>query len=139
MNRFAGGILLEENKILLGLRHPEREYNPGYWDFIGGHCLAGELYSSAMIRELKEELNIEVLSFKEFMIIDRTPEFIMKLFLVTDWQGTPVNNAIHEHSKIEWFTPEKAKSLHFFNEEYINVMDIINRKIQQPAADNPNG
>jgi 8-oxo-dGTP diphosphatase len=139
MKRFAAGILVKENKILLGLRRPDRAYNPGFWDFVGGHCFAGELYSSAMIRELKEELNIEVTAYKEFMIIDRTPAFIMKLFLVYAWQGTPVNNAQNEHSKIEWFTPENAKKLHFFNEEFIQVMGILHKKIQQPSADNPNG
>ena len=129
MKRFAGGILVKGNKILLGLRHPQREHYPNCWDFIGGNCLAGELYSSAMIRELKEELNIIVNVFKDFMTIDRSPEFFMKLFLVTEWQGIAINNAPEEHTRIEWFTPLEAKSLKFLSSEYIIAMDILAKKI----------
>ena len=129
MKRFAGGILLSENKILLGLRQPHRENYPNRWDIIGGHCLDGELYSSAMIRELREELGIVVTAFDEFMIIDKSPEFAMKLFLVTAWIGNPVNNAEEEHSKIEWFTIAEAKELIFFSQDYITMLDIINKRI----------
>ena len=133
MKRFAGGILLHGNKILLGLRQPHKEKYPNRWDIIGGHCLEGELYSSAMIRELNEELGIEVSSFDEFMIVDKSPEFAMKLFLVTAWHGTPINNAEEEHSKIEWFTIAEAKKLMFYNQDYITMLNIISNKIVHPS------
>jgi 8-oxo-dGTP diphosphatase len=129
MKRFAGGILIHEGKILLGLRQPHKENYPNRWDIIGGHCLDGELYSSAMIRELKEELGIIVTAFDEFMIVDKSPEFAMKLFLVTGWQGLPTNQAPEEHSKIEWFTIAKAKELIFFSPDYITMLDIISERI----------
>ena len=131
MKRFAAGILVKDSKILLGLRHPNRENYPNCWDVIGGHCLEGELYSSAMIRELKEELGIEVRSFDEFMIVDKSPEFAMKVFLITTWQGTPINKAVEEHSKIEWFTLEEAKKLVFYSQDYLNMLDILCKKIKQ--------
>lgn len=121
---------MRENKILLGFRNQHNGKYPNRWDIIGGHCLHGELYSSAMIRELKEELGIVVTEFDEFMIVDKSPEFSMALFLVTAWLGEPVNNAAEEHSKIEWFTVAEAKELIFFSEDYFTMLDIINKKIE---------
>ena len=60
----AAAILLKDNKILLGKRAARRRMYPGYWDLVGGHCEPDESPKSALLRELREELNICATDFR---------------------------------------------------------------------------
>ena len=42
MRTGSGGFLIRGNTILLGKRSDYREFYPGLWDVIGGHCEANE-------------------------------------------------------------------------------------------------
>lgn len=55
----VGGILVKDGKVLLGLRHPDRESFPDVWDVPGGHIEPGESPHRALRRELWEELGID--------------------------------------------------------------------------------
>ena len=58
---YAGAILYREDKILLQLRdEKQRVRNPGKWGIFGGGIKRGESPQKAIIRELKEELEIDV-------------------------------------------------------------------------------
>ena len=46
---------------------------PGYWDLIGGHVELGETPEEALVREIKEELGIEIRDytfFREYLCVD---------------------------------------------------------------------
>ena len=56
-------IILEndEGKFLLYLRDNKPDIPfPGYWDLIGGHIEEGETPEEALIREFKEELDLDL-------------------------------------------------------------------------------
>ena len=55
----CGGMILKDNKVLLILRKNNNEYN-GIWSNPGGKVEENETVEEAVIRELKEELGIEV-------------------------------------------------------------------------------
>lgn len=66
----AVGILIrEDGRVLLGSR-PEGKPYAGYWEFPGGKLEAGESVHEALVRELKEELDIAV--------ADSFPWFVME-------------------------------------------------------------
>ncbi|GKX30753.1 NUDIX hydrolase [Vallitalea longa] len=48
----------DDNKILLTLRHPNKEKYPNLWENTGGSVLAGETSKGGAIRELNEETGI---------------------------------------------------------------------------------
>lgn len=52
-------ILNNEGKILTTQRHPKKKRG-GMWEFTGGGVLAGESTRQAGVREVKEELGIEL-------------------------------------------------------------------------------
>jgi 8-oxo-dGTP diphosphatase len=59
-------IILENDKgeILLYLRDDKPGIPfPGYWDLIGGHVEEGETPEEALVREVKEELDIDLREF----------------------------------------------------------------------------
>jgi 8-oxo-dGTP diphosphatase len=62
-------IILENDKgeFLLALRDNKPGIPfPNHWDLIGGHVDEGETPEQALIREVKEELNIDLKEYKFF-------------------------------------------------------------------------
>ena len=55
----ALGIVLHEARVLI-CRRPEDAVLGGLWEFPGGKVESGELINQALLRELREELAIEV-------------------------------------------------------------------------------
>jgi len=103
----AACVLLDEaGRILIAKRPPGRSL-AGLWEFPGGKVETGESLEHALIRELAEELGIEVaapdlspLTFASHAY----PDFhlLMPLFLCRCWQGeaTP-----HEGQELAWVRP----------------------------------
>ncbi len=89
----ACALLDADDRILLAQR-PEGKAMAGLWEFPGGKVDAGETPEDALIRELKEELNVETkpsclaaLTFASHSY----PEFhlLMPLYICRRWWGTP--------------------------------------------------
>ncbi len=55
----AAAVIVRPGQFLLAKRPPGKPY-PGYWEFPGGKIEAGEDARAALVRELREELGIEV-------------------------------------------------------------------------------
>lgn len=92
MLQVAAGILRNAaGKVLITERIEDGPFR-GLWEFPGGKIAAGESAEMALVRELREELGIEVLAQKHFQSIahryaDRTVE--LDFFFVDDWRGEP--------------------------------------------------
>ena len=56
----AAFIYTETGKILLQKRKSNKATYAGVWSVTGGHVLAGENNEDAIIREIKEELNLNI-------------------------------------------------------------------------------
>jgi 8-oxo-dGTP diphosphatase len=87
----ACALVDTDGRVLLAKRPPGRPL-AGLWEFPGGKVEPGETPESALIRELKEELDIDVaakclapLSFASHTY----PEFhlLMPLFVCRRWEG----------------------------------------------------
>ena len=108
------GLLIRDGRVLLGKRTSTTRF-AGMWDAFGGHLEPCEEPSTALARELEEELGIRVADPRFLGIyedVDPTSKetFRHYLFLVTRWDGEPrITN--EEHSEIHWFPPEVVDSL----------------------------
>ena len=110
----ATGLIARDGRVLLGKRTSMVRF-AGMWDAFGGHLVPCEEPSSALVRELAEELGITVLRPRFLGIyedVDPTSKDLFRhyLFLVTRWNGEP-KIANEEHSEIRWFDPEQAERL----------------------------
>lgn len=77
------GILIWNDKVLIGKRKMDNKYHAGKWEFPGGKVEVGESHWDGIRREFKEELDIEVLPFHQLRTvsndsIELTP-FTLKL------------------------------------------------------------
>ena len=104
----AVALLSRDGKVLIAKRPPGRPL-AGLWEFPGGKVDAGEDPETALIRELQEELDIEIargdlvpLTFASHAY----PEFhlLMPLYLCKRWQG---EIAAQENQELLWVRPEE--------------------------------
>ena len=80
-----------QNEVLISLRH-DHLHQGGLWEFAGGKIEAGETAQQALVRELQEELAINVLSATPLITINHQyPDLAVQLrvFLVTEFSGEP--------------------------------------------------
>ena len=103
--------LVDTDKRVLIAQRPEGKALAGLWEFPGGKVDAGEDPETALIRELSEELGIEIaradlepLTFASHGY----PEFhlLMPLYLCKRWQG---NIAAQENQQLLWVSADELR------------------------------
>ena len=101
----AAGILRDSSgRILITERLCDGPFD-GLWEFPGGKIADGESSIQALIRELAEELGIEVATSQPFMELHHEyPDRIVDIefFVVTSWSGTPAGL---EGQGLRWVLP----------------------------------
>ncbi len=108
----AAALTNEVGEILLQKR-PEGRQMGGLWEFPGGKVEQGESPESALVRELKEELGVDVdpsnlipLTFASARNGDRN--MVLLLFRCTQWIGEPV---ALDSPELKWRLPADMDSL----------------------------
>ena len=104
----AVALIDVDGRVLIAKR-PEGKQLAGLWEFPGGKVEPGERPEGALIRELREELGIEVTEscLAPFVFASHAyPDFhlLMPLYLCRRWSGVVV---AHEHSALAWVKPAK--------------------------------
>ena len=104
----AVGVLIDSNKkILLAQRSKSRTW-AGWWEFPGGKLEKNELPEEALIRELKEEVDIDVVNYKKWVTRNYAYEehnVTLYFFKVTQWNGE-LNP--RENQKLLWISPREV-------------------------------
>ncbi|WP_433043149.1 NUDIX domain-containing protein [Dactylosporangium sp. CS-033363] len=112
------GLLRDGDRLLLAHRSPGRLRYPNLWDLPGGHVEPGEPPAAALVRELREELGIDIAQPAGPPLAELHGEtFHMRIWLIDSWAGTPVNAAPEEHDAIAWFTGDELAALRFVHED----------------------
>jgi 8-oxo-dGTP diphosphatase len=106
----AAALLDADGRVLIAKR-PEGKQLAGLWEFPGGKVEAGERPEETLIRELREELGIDVkepclapLSFASYRYEDF--HLLMPLYVCRRWEGTP--RAL-EHAELAWVLPPRLR------------------------------
>lgn len=99
----AAALVDPDNRVLIAER-PEGKSLAGLWEFPGGKVSAGETPEEALVRELREELGIEVCltCLAPFTFASHTYEtfhLLMPLFLCRNWDG---EIAPAEGQRVKW-------------------------------------
>ena len=123
-------FLDDRSRILLLLRDdkPDIPY-PNMWDVPGGHVDPGETPDDCIIREMKEEMELELREFSLFSIM----EFDDRIEYVFWKKENLVISEIrlHEGQRIEWFTEGRVKKnrlAYGFNRIARDFYNWINRR-----------
>jgi 8-oxo-dGTP diphosphatase len=108
----AAALLDGERRILLQQRAKGRAM-AGLWEFPGGKVEEGELPEAALVRELEEELGIEVevgaLSPAAFASADNGGRhMLLLLYLCREWRGEP---RPLDAAELKWVRPHEMSAL----------------------------
>ncbi len=111
----VAAILERDGRVLIGQRPPGGSHALK-WEFPGGKVEAGETPEMAIVRELREELAIEVsgpveIHRYEYAYPGKRP--ILLVFLrISDFVGEPVNQAF---ARIAWEHPREFPRYDFLD------------------------
>lgn len=105
----AAAVLVENRKVLLARRRGG--YLDNMWEFPGGKLETGESPEAACVRELKEELDIDVEAKKLLLALEHQyPDKTVRLHFVLCSLGEDKNanlSKLSENSETDWFNPDQ--------------------------------
>ena len=103
--------LINDNEEILLSKRPKNKHLSGFWEFPGGKVETGEVPEIALIREIKEEIDINInnkciapLSFSEFDY--KEFQLLLLLYICRRWEGVPKSM---EDNKIMWVKPNMLR------------------------------
>ena len=114
-NQLVSTIALidDENKVLIGKR-PVGKVFENFWEFPGGKVKKNETVEQALIRETKEEVNVDLskncvapLAFSTYK--SQNINIIILLFISRKWNLDPISRV---HTELRWV---KANNLNQYN------------------------
>ena len=99
-----------QGKVLISLRS-DNKILPNFWEFPGGKIKTNESPDDAIVREIKEELSLDInkKSLKPSVFNTYTyDEFhaIIFFYICRSWKGTPLSKT---NQKILWIEIDKLK------------------------------
>jgi 8-oxo-dGTP pyrophosphatase MutT (NUDIX family) len=97
------GIIIQGDKILLGMK--KRGFGEGRWNGFGGKVKPDETIEQALIREMKEEASIDIISpekvaIVEFEFLDSGNILEVHYYKITEYFGEPKES---EEMIPKWF------------------------------------
>lgn len=123
MIHVVAGVIWRGGRYL-GVKRPEGKSHAGLWEFPGGKVEPGETAEAAMIRELREELDIDALELEFWREkIHEYPDFTVRLsfFHIRDFKGFP---RPLEGQGLRWVSPAEAVSLPFLEADQDIVKEL---------------
>lgn len=119
-------IINPEGKVLLAKRGPKAKNERGKWEFPGGSVEFGDTMEDTIIREMKEELGVEIKTLKHLSPVDHIiphekQHWVTSGFIAKIVKGKPKIMEPNKCEKIDWFSLKEL-------EELVSELSIPTRK-----------
>lgn len=126
MTEVVAALIWEGDRFLIGQR-PEHKARGLLWEFVGGKTEPGESKEQALIRECREELDVEIQVGDVFLEV--THEYTdltvhLTLFHASIVRGIPQKL---EHQDLRWITPQEIENYAFCPADQV-VLDKLRRE-----------
>lgn len=131
--RGAFALIIYNQKLLMLLRDDNPEISsPNCWSLVGGRIEDGETSEEALIREAKEEANIEIVNPK---FLFTTPDGYSDLYLVRLTEGQVKDMRLgNEGQKLEFWSLDEigkiklGRKMTFYYKEHYDFLKKILEK-----------
>ena len=128
MTEVAAALIWDSGRFMI-CRRPPHKARGLLWEFVGGKLEKGETAAQALVRECREELDVEIFPKDIFMeVIHKYPDIEIKLILFNAEivSGEP---KLIEHVDIKWITPDEIG-----NYDFCPADEDILKEIQRRSA-----
>jgi 8-oxo-dGTP diphosphatase len=112
------------NGRVLAARRALPVHLAGQWEFPGGKVEAGESEAEALVREIREELGVEIAvggRLAQSRIDDGT---VLRLFEAELLTGA--EEARFDHDEVRWFTPDELVTVAWLESDLVMVPAVAN-------------
>ena len=97
-------VLLDQDKRILISERPKGKFMQGFWEFPGGKLEKGENPEICLIREIKEEIGVDLENFCFSPLIFTLNEYenfdvLLLLYICREWEGIVLPK---ENQNIKW-------------------------------------
>jgi 8-oxo-dGTP diphosphatase len=121
----AAAIIEKEGKILIAKRRAKEKLE-SKWEFPGGKIEKGETPEACLVRELKEELDLQIRVLRCFSVRTHilSPERKLRLhtYIAEYIAGIPT---LKEHEDARWVSKEELLSFNFYEPDLLVVKDLL--------------
>ncbi len=112
----GAAIFNEEGKFLITKRGKKAYNERGKWEIPGGSVEFGETFKQAIIREIKEELDIEIevlelLGLTDHIILEEKQHWVAPTYICKIIKGKPKILEKDKCEEFDWFTIKEAEKL----------------------------
>jgi len=118
-------IIVDGKKLLLAQRGEQMSL-PLKWEFPGGKIREGESASDCLIREIKEELELNISIMKALPSSFHDYETFSLELLPHICAITTGTLTLHEHNDAVWLLPEKAQEMDLAEADIPVLLSYIN-------------
>lgn len=124
----AAIIRNNQNEIFIAQRNQNKS-QVGLWEFPGGKIEPNETENQAIIREIKEELDMNITVIDKYTeIIYEYPDKTINL-IALNCQINDNHYALLEHQDCAWTVPSNLKNYEFASDDKIIISKLNNNKI----------
>ena len=127
MIKVAVAVIVDQQQVLIAQR-PLHASHGGRWEFPGGKLEANERAEEALIREIKEEVGLDVLEYQflgevNHQYSERSVQLL--IFLVTRFSGTP--HCVEGQLAMKWVKLDELNPDDFpeANREVIALIPVV--------------
>lgn len=128
------GFLYRDKKLFIARRSEKESFMPGLWELVGGGVEEGESLEKALVREFKEELDLDIIVEKQYHSwkylckengkIENEVEYDFLVRLSDMNQVETINPEFH--SECGWVT--EAEALVLFNQNHpANQLEAVKK------------
>lgn len=100
------GLIFDGQKVFVCRRKPEKAMG-GYWEFPGGKVEASETGEACLVRELREELAMEVKVGQEFMANEHHYDHLKIRLIAYKCALVSFDGKLTDHDRYEWVVPSR--------------------------------
>lgn len=128
-------VINEEGKILAARRGPKARNERGKWEFPGGSIEFGDTLRQSIVREMIEELGVEIetgdqLPAIDHLLPDEKQHWVANAFISKITKGTPQILEPEKCVEIRWVTWDEMKKMDITLavREYVPIIDNYFKK-----------
>jgi 8-oxo-dGTP pyrophosphatase MutT (NUDIX family) len=125
--------LINEEKGMVLLAMKKRGFGTGKWNGVGGKLDKGESVEQALVRETKEEIGVDLISFKKIGVIkfyfseaqDRSFDQEVNVYTADSWKGSPSES---DEMSPRWFGINEIPFDQMWSDDRFWLSDALNGK-----------